>query len=104
MKTKAMVFRKRDGLLNNETWTYNGNEIEVVDNFNYLGTVLKYTGSFDLNIEHLAGKSLKALNVLLCNCKKIPLKPKTLCQLFDSFVGSILGYACEVWGSPGQKK
>ena len=23
---------------------------------------------------------------------------KTLCQLFDSFVGSILSYGCEVWG------
>ena len=26
------------------------------------------------------------------------MKPKTLCQLFDSFVGSILNYSCEIFG------
>ena len=34
--TKIMVFRKRGGLKENEKWTYNGNVIEVVNNFNYL--------------------------------------------------------------------
>ena len=39
-KTKIEVFRKRGGLLNDESWTYNGRNLEVVSNFNYLGTVL----------------------------------------------------------------
>ena len=68
-KTKIMVFRKRGGLKENEKWSYNGNDIEVVDNFNYLGTVLNYTGSFKLNQEHLVGKALKALNTLLFKCQ-----------------------------------
>jgi len=97
-KTKIMVFRKRGGLKENEKWTYNGNVIEVVDNFNYLGTVLNYTGSFKLNQEHLVGKALKALNTLLIKCHDFDIKPKIFCQLFDSFVGSILNYASEVWG------
>ena len=53
---------------------------------------------FVKNQEHIVGKSLKALKALLCNFKKIKLKPKLLCQLFDSFVGSILGYGSEIWG------
>jgi len=97
-KTKVMVFRKRGKVLDNEQWTYGGNILENVDSFNYLGTVFNYTGSFNLNNEYIVGKALKALNVLLANCKKMPLKPKLLCQLFDSFVGSILSYAAEVWG------
>ena len=93
-----MVFRKRGGLLPNESWTYNDQIIDVVDDFNYLGNIFNYTGSFNLNQEHLVGKALKALNTLLFNCKKIQLKPKILCQLFDAFVGSILNYASEIWG------
>ena len=65
--------------------------------FLYLGTVFSYTGDFEHNNEQIVGKVLKALNVLLMNCK-CKLKPKTLCQLFDSFVGSILNYAAEISG------
>ena len=63
-----------------------------------LGTIFNYTGSFCLNIQQLVGKALKALNVLMINCRKYNMKPKILCQLFDAFVGSILSYASEVWG------
>ena len=97
-KTKIMVFRKRGKIRNDEKWTYNGQDIEIVDNFNYLGTVLNYTGSFTLNQEHLVGKALKAMNILLYKCKQYDLKPKLFCQLFDSFVGSICCYASEIWG------
>ena len=84
-----MVFRKRGGLLPNERWTYNGHDIHVVNDFNYLGVVFNYTGNFSLNQEHLIGKALKAMNVLFCKCQEYDLKPKILCQLFDAFVGSI---------------
>lgn len=77
---------------------YNGTPLEVVNNFNYLGTVFNYTGTFMLNQETLAGKGLKALNCLLYNLKRYPLKLKVICQLFDAFVGSILNYSCEIWG------
>ena len=69
-KTKVVVFRKRGGLLNNESWTYKGVNLEVVNNFNYLGAVFNYTGTFVLNQETLVGKGLKALNCLLFNTKK----------------------------------
>jgi len=85
-------------------FTHKGNSIEVVNDFNYLGTVFNYTGTFALNQEHLVGKSLKALNVLLINCKKHKLKPKLACQLFDAFVGSILGYSSEIWGHGKSKE
>jgi len=97
-KTKIMVFRKRGGLLESEHWHYNGHQIEVVNAFNYLGNVFNYTGNFNLNQEHLVGKALKAMNVLLSKCNQFDLKPRIYCQLFDAFVGSTLNYAAETWG------
>ena len=55
-------FRKRGGLRDNESWIYKNTPIEVVNEFNYLGTVFKYTVSFVLNQETRVGKGLKALN------------------------------------------
>ena len=67
-----------------------------MDNFNYLGTVFSYNGSFKVNQDVLVGKGL---NVLLINLKKYNnnYKPCIQCQLLDSFVGSILNNASEVW-------
>lgn len=103
-KTKIMVFRNRGKVLRREVWNYNGKLIDVVDDFNYLGTIFNYTGKFSKNQEHLIGKALKALNVLLYNCNKIKIKPKILCQLFDSFVGSVLAYGSEIWGFSKSKE
>ena len=54
--------------------------------------------------EYLVGKSLKALNMLLFNCKMLPLKLRTLCQLFDSFVGAILNCSSEICGFSKSKE
>ena len=64
-KNKIMVFRNRGRLFWGENRTYNNQEIEVVDKFNYFGTIFKYTGSFSSNTDYIIGKALKALNVLL---------------------------------------
>ena len=97
-KTKIVVFRRRGVIRQGETWKYDGTDLEVVNDFNYLGTVFNYTGSFTLNQTSLIGKGSKALNVLLYKLRNYPFSCKVLCQLFDAFVGSTLSYASEVWG------
>ena len=96
-KTKIVVFRKRGNVKPDESETYNGEQIVVVRDFNCLGVVFNYTGSFISNQGVLARKGLKTLNVLLSNTRKCNFNLKTLCQLFDSCIGSILSYGCEVW-------
>ena len=64
------LFRGR--LKIDEKWTYNGLNVEVVDSFNYLGTVFKYNGNFALNYDFIIGKALKALNVLCITVNDIP--------------------------------
>ena len=60
VKTKIVVFRKRGRLYANEHWIYNDSELEVVNDFNYLGVVFNCTGSFAMNQQTLSGKALKA--------------------------------------------
>ena len=73
-----MVFRKRGNIKEDEKWVYNNNVLEVVSDFNYLGTVFNYTVSFVLNQETLAGKGLKSFNVLLNRTKQYNFKSSVL--------------------------
>ena len=98
-KTKIMVFRKRGKITDNEKLYYDKAEIEVVNRFNYLGTVIYYTGSFTSHRNTVIGKGVKAMNALLSHTQKYDLTINTYLQLFDSFVGSILNYSCEIWCS-----
>ena len=97
-KTKIMVFRKGGVLSQNETWTFDNNEIEIVNNFNYLGVVLSSGGSYVKATNTLAGKALKAINSLMAITKEKEVPIDIMLSLFDSFVGPILNYGCEVWG------
>jgi hypothetical protein len=91
LQTKLWYFGN-EAVVCRVSWNYNGQIIEIVNDFNYLGVVFNYTGSCNLNQEYLVGKALKALNVLLNKCKDFDLKPHIFCQLFDSFVGAIISY------------
>ena len=60
-KTKILVFRARGKLSFNDKWYYNGNELEIVDFFPYLGMVFSYTGSFTQTQLVLAQQGRKAM-------------------------------------------
>ena len=97
-KTKVVVFSKRGPVTADERWYYNNELLDVVNDFNYLGVVFNFTGSFVLNNQCIIGKGLKAMHVLLQHIKRLEVNPKLSLQLFDAFVGSILNYGCPIWG------
>ena len=97
-KTKIVVFRNRGNLKQDEKWFYDKMLMETVDNFNYLGTIFNYTGSFSLNNQYVIGKALKAMDVLIKNIQQYDVTPSIALQLFDSFVSSSLNYSSPVWG------
>jgi hypothetical protein len=87
----VVVFRKRGPVKQEERWYYNNQPLEVVNDFNYLGVVFNYTGSFVLHKQYVIGKAIKASNILLNNINKYELNPSLS-------VRSILNYACPIWG------
>ena len=79
-----------------EKWTYSGEEIEIVNSFNYLGMVLSSGGTFIKATNMLAGKALKAMNALFSITKHMQVPINIMFNLFDSFVQPILNYSCEI--------
>ena len=60
-KTKIILFRKGGIVDKNESWTYGGQEIEIMNCFNYLGIVLSSGGAFVHTTKALDDKALKSM-------------------------------------------
>ena len=98
-KTKVMVVRKSGLLPMNLLFEYNGEMVEMVSAFSYLGIVFTAGGSFNQTQITLGGQSRKAIyNIIkyLYNFTNISIKHRL--ELFDKLVLPILNYGCEIWG------
>ena len=62
-KTKVVVLRKRGPVSSDECWYYNNELLDVLNDFNYLGVVFHFTGSFVLNNQCSIDKGLKVMYV-----------------------------------------
>ena len=60
-KTKVMVFSAGKIKTDNIKLTLNKSDIEIVDNYKYLGILLSYNGNFKHAADHMYQKSLKAI-------------------------------------------
>lgn len=98
-KTKIMVFRKGGMLPRNLSFTYNGEALEIVNKFRYLGVVFTVGGSFSEAQITLAGQAQKAIFQLNRYLYKFTfLTPRHKVELFDKLIVPILNYGGEVWG------
>ena len=98
-KTKVMVFRKGGMLPQNMTFYYNGQKLEIVKEFKYLGLVFTVGGSFAGAQNILAGQAQKAIFKLNKYLYKFTyISPKHKLDLFDKLISPILNYSSEVWG------
>jgi len=98
-KSKAMIFRKGARLPANLHWSYNGQPIEIVKEYKYLGVILTYNLSFQKHLD----ERLKSSKVAICstwlnylNNPKIALSNKI--KIFTAAARSILMYAAQIWG------
>ena len=94
-KTKVMIFGSRK---NQYVYTFNGNVIEIVEHFRYLGVYFARNGSFSFNIKQQHLKATKAMYSLLQKCKSNNLPIDCQFELFDKIIMPILLYGSEIWG------
>ena len=97
-KTKVVVFRKGGNLAWNVVWSYNGQQLETVTSFNYLGIVSSSGVSCIQATETLADKGIKVMHNLLDITKETNVPKNIMFHLFDSLFASVLSYRCEIWG------
>ena len=98
-KSKVMVFRKGGFLGEREKWYFDGEILEVVNSYCYLGYTFTTMLSGNIGTAHLSTKAKKAL-YLLCrafqNCKEM--SKEVFFKIFDSKIQPILLYSSEIWG------
>ena len=75
----------------------NNMELEIVNEFIYLGTMFQRTGSFKKNKINLAEKASKAMYDILNKGRVYTLSVSVLDQ-FDKIIIPKLTYGSEIWG------
>lgn len=101
-KSKVMVFNNRykNAVDNDMSFQFNGDEIEIVKSFKYLGHLLCNSRNIHALVhESLATKAQHAMHVLKSNIKFSVgfLSPWLAIRMFDSYVTPILDYNSEIW-------
>ncbi len=94
-KTKIMVFNSANPC---QEFVFEGDVIEHVQTFKYLGILLETTLNLDNAVEHLATANRCSLFALNHHCVELHIMDvKLYCDLFNTLVRSTASYACEVW-------
>jgi hypothetical protein len=94
-KTKVVVFEARKSVC--QAFQYEGDPIEQLNSFKYLGVELHGTKGMQATIQRLAMSRKKVVFALRRKCAELRIfDPALQCQLFDALVKPVLSYGCEV--------
>ena len=97
-KTKIMIFSKVKAKTHKYKFTHEDTELEIVDNYKYLGLTLAHNGSFKLAITSLCTQASRAMYSLIGKSRRLDLPIDLQLELFDNLVLPIMLYGCEIWG------
>jgi hypothetical protein len=98
-KTKVMVFRKGGPLSRKLSWNLEGNPLEIVNQYNYLGFTFTTQMSFNKGVDVLAAKGKRACaDCIRCLRKISDVSKKCFFKIFDTQVQPVVLYAAEIWG------
>ena len=98
-KTKVMVFRKGGFLGKHEKWHLDGNNIEVVNEYTYLGYTFTTKMSVTKGVDVLAAKGKRACVECVRYIGKLSeISKKCSFKIFDTQVQPVILYSAEIWG------
>ena len=95
-KSKVMIFNKA-GRRIQQPFTINGENMEVVQSFTYLGVDITASGTFSPAIKELCSKAKKAMMPLFRVILQFQMPFKQSLQLFHTYIEPILLYNSENW-------
>ena len=96
-KTKVMIF-SRGKIRKKPLFSFGDNELEIVDDYIYLGITMNYNGRFKKAISKQVSQARRAMFKILGKIRQLLLPPDIACELFDKVVLPILLYGSEIWG------
>ena len=96
-KTKFMELNGKFTCNNSWRPTLNGQPIEKVASYCYLGVFISSNGKFNKAMDSLYHKGLGAYFSLRSTIDRRFIKAKGISKLFDSLVEPILTYGCQIW-------
>ena len=103
-KTKIIVFCKSKKTLSKESdFYYNGEKVDIVEEFVYLGVLFSFNGKFAKTKKRLIVQARKAMFALIKKCRKLNLAFSLQLHLFNSMIVPILLYGSEVWAFEDMK-
>ena len=97
-KTKIIIFSNKKVKKENITFSIGGKNIEIVEEFKYLGVTFKYNGNFNNNIKALKTQGDRAIFSIIKKARKDNLPVYMQFELFDKMVIPVILYGCETWG------
>ncbi|MEW8342608.1 MAG: reverse transcriptase domain-containing protein, partial [Candidatus Thiodiazotropha taylori] len=95
-KTKIVVFGSRN--IDKLVFEMEGNNIEIVKNYKYLGVIMSNNGSFLSARKCVYEKANKAMHLLYKRINNLNLPLDLQLKLFDKTILPIISYGCEIWG------
>ena len=97
-KSKTMIFNTLGRHLE-KYFNIEGQQLESVNTFCYLGFDFKSSGTTTHAMNTLIEKAKKALRPLMCASLRFNLPAKTVCRLFHAVVSPIILYSVENWAT-----
>ena len=98
-KSKIVVFRKGGHIASRERWYCGSVELEIVNQYSYLGIIFSSGLTFSYSLEQMALKAKKCIfGVLRFLWSLGENSPKLFFKIFDTQIQPVLTYGSEVWG------
>ena len=98
-KTKIVIFGSNTRSIRNEyIFYYNGELLEIVTCYKYLGLLFCNNGNFYRSKVQLKDQAEKAMFSLLNKSNELGLPIDVQLELFDKTVLPVMLYGCEIWG------
>ena len=100
-KTEVVVFRGEGEVA--DKFSYNGEQLKVVDFFRYLGVVYSSSGKVDQAIKTRVTAANKVFGMFVRRVTAWMFDPPMGSRLYTTYIRPILLYGSEVWGVQRQK-